>query len=32
MLGVIARTVAEIRRDVGSAKSRDPAARGVGSL
>jgi serine O-acetyltransferase len=32
MLGVIARTVAEIRRDLAAAKSRDPAARGVSSL
>jgi serine O-acetyltransferase len=31
-LGLIARTVAEIRRDVAAAHSRDPAARGVGSL
>ncbi len=31
-LGLIARTVAEIRRDVGAAQSRDPAARDVGSL
>jgi serine O-acetyltransferase len=30
-LGLIARTAAEIRRDVSAAKSRDPAARGVGS-
>ncbi len=29
MLGLIARTVAEIRRDVAAAHSRDPAARGV---
>jgi serine O-acetyltransferase len=29
-LGLIARTVAEIRRDVAAAHSRDPAARGVG--
>ncbi len=32
MLGLIRRTVAEIRRDVDAAQSRDPAARGVGSL
>src|ERR1700743_2057751 len=32
MLGVIARTMAEIRCDVRPAKSRDPAARGVSSL
>src|SRR6201996_6101071 len=31
-LGLIARTAAEIRRDVAAAKARDPAARGVGSL
>ncbi len=31
-VGLIARTGAEIRRDVSAAKSRDPAARGVGSL
>jgi serine O-acetyltransferase len=31
-LGVLARTAAEIRRDVASAHSRDPAARDVGSL
>jgi serine O-acetyltransferase len=31
-LGLIARTLAEIRRDVAAAKSRDPAARAVGSL
>jgi serine O-acetyltransferase len=31
-IGLIARTAAEIRRDVGSAQSRDPAARDVGSL
>jgi serine O-acetyltransferase len=31
-LGPIARTIAEIRRDVAAAHSRDPAARGVGSL
>ena len=31
-LGLIARTVAEIRRDVAAAHSRDPAARDVGSL
>jgi serine O-acetyltransferase len=30
-LGLIARTAAEIRRDVAAAKSRDPAARDVGS-
>src|ERR1700730_16220590 len=30
--GLLARTVAEIRRDVAAAHSRDPAARGVGSL
>jgi serine O-acetyltransferase len=30
--GLIARTAAEIRRDVAAAKSRDPAARGVGSM
>ena len=30
MLGLIARTAAEIRRDVAAARSRDPAARGVG--
>src|SRR5205085_8061792 len=30
-LGLIARTAAEIRRDVAAAKSRDPAARGVGA-
>jgi serine O-acetyltransferase len=30
--GLIARTAAEIRRDVGAAQSRDPAARDVGSL
>jgi serine O-acetyltransferase len=30
--GFIARTVAEIRGDVAAAQSRDPAARGVGSL
>jgi serine O-acetyltransferase len=29
--GLIARTAAEIRRDVSAAQSRDPAARGVGS-
>jgi serine O-acetyltransferase len=32
MLGLIRRTGAEIRRDVAAARSRDPAARGVGSL
>jgi serine O-acetyltransferase len=34
MLGLrlIARTVAEIRRDVAAARSRDPAARGVGPI
>jgi serine O-acetyltransferase len=31
-IGLIARTAAEIRRDVGSAHSRDPAARDVGSV
>jgi serine O-acetyltransferase len=31
-LGLMARTVAEIRRDVAAAKSRDPAARGVSSV
>src|SRR6201996_6198212 len=31
-VGLMARTVAEIRRDVAAAKARDPAARGVGSL
>jgi serine O-acetyltransferase len=31
-LGPIARTLAEIRRDVAAAQSRDPAARGVGSV
>jgi serine O-acetyltransferase len=31
-LGLITRTAAEIRRDVVAARSRDPAARGVGSL
>jgi serine O-acetyltransferase len=30
--GVIGRTAAEIRRDVRAARSRDPAARGVGTL
>jgi serine O-acetyltransferase len=30
-IGLIARTAAEIRRDVAAAKSRDPAARDVGS-
>jgi serine O-acetyltransferase len=32
MLGLIARTAAEIRRDVATARSRDPAARGVGPV
>ncbi len=32
MLGLIARTVAEIRRDVAAAHSRDPAARGVPAI
>jgi serine O-acetyltransferase len=32
MLGLIARTAAEIRRDVAAARSRDPAAQGVGRL
>jgi len=32
MLGLIARTVAEIRRDVAAAHSRDPAARGVAAI
>jgi serine O-acetyltransferase len=31
-MGLIARTAAEIRRDVSTAQSRDPAARGVSSL
>jgi serine O-acetyltransferase len=31
-LGLIARTAAEIRRDIAAAQSRDPAARGVGPL
>src|SRR5579862_9652364 len=31
-LGLIGRTAAELRRDVAAAKSRDPAARGVGSF
>src|SRR5205807_2958124 len=31
-MGLIARTAAEIRRDLAAARSRDPAARGVGSL
>src|SRR5258708_28708464 len=31
-LGLLARTAAEIRRDVASAHNRDPAARGVGSV
>jgi serine O-acetyltransferase len=30
--GLITRAAAEVRRDVAAAKSRDPAARGVGSL
>jgi serine O-acetyltransferase len=30
--GPLGRTIAEIRRDVGAARSRDPAARGVGDL
>jgi serine O-acetyltransferase len=30
--GPISRTAAEVRRDVGAAQSRDPAARGVGAL
>jgi serine O-acetyltransferase len=30
--GVIVRTAAEIRRDVASARTRDPAAKGVGSV
>src|SRR5882672_1097299 len=30
-LGLLARTVTEIRRDVAAAHTRDPAARGVGS-
>ena len=30
--GLIARTASEIRRDVTAARSRDPAARGVGTL
>ncbi|HLH66533.1 MAG TPA: serine O-acetyltransferase [Solirubrobacteraceae bacterium] len=30
--GPIARTIAELRRDVAAAKERDPAARGVGTL
>jgi serine O-acetyltransferase len=32
MSGVIARTAAEIRRDLAAARNRDPAARGVSSL
>ncbi|HWF24566.1 MAG TPA: serine O-acetyltransferase EpsC [Solirubrobacteraceae bacterium] len=32
MLGLLVRTVSEIRRDVAAAKSRDPAARGVRSV
>ena len=32
MLGLIARTAAEIRRDVAAAYSRDPAARGVAAI
>ncbi len=31
-MGLIARTAAEIRRDVATAQSRDPAARGVSSI
>jgi serine O-acetyltransferase len=31
-MGLIGRTAAEIRRDVATARSRDPAARGVGPL
>jgi len=31
-VGLIARTAAELRRDVAAARSRDPATRGVGSL
>jgi serine O-acetyltransferase len=31
-LGLIARTAAEIRRDVAAARTRDPAARGVGPV
>ena len=31
-LGLIRRTLTEIRGDVSAAQSRDPAARGVGSL
>jgi serine O-acetyltransferase len=31
-LGLFARTAAEIRRDLAAAKSRDPAAKGVGSF
>ncbi len=31
-VGLIARTAAEVRRDVAAARSRDPAARGVSSL
>ena len=32
MFGLIARITAEVRRDVAAARSRDPAARGVGTL
>jgi serine O-acetyltransferase len=32
MLGLVARTAAEIRRDIATARSRDPAARGVGPV
>src|SRR5438270_13228635 len=32
MLGLIARTAAEIRRDIAAARSRDPAAQGVGPV
>jgi len=32
MFGLIARITAEVRRDVTAARSRDPAARGVGTL
>jgi serine O-acetyltransferase len=32
MLGVMAATISEIRRDVAAAKSRDPAAAGVGTV
>ncbi len=31
-LGLVARTLAEIRRDIAAAQSRDPAAQGVGSF